>query len=158
MANKSAHQRRARNPMALSQIPATQKRSGAGSVQNRQAKAQERFEGLIKNCTKLTIQMLRGGLDINELSMTVARLREMQMKPCNGIQGRSEAEVTEIVYLALAYIFYAELASKRCDIVRIARIAEFVAAVSEPRTALLNQLADGLNNVANAWNTGQIVA
>ncbi|MBB5356838.1 hypothetical protein HDE76_000020 [Rhodanobacter sp. ANJX3] len=154
---KNSQQRRARNPMASTQAPATQKRSGAGSDRNRQAKAQERFKGLIKNCTKLTIQMLRGGLDINELPMTVACLREMQMKP-NGIQKRSEAEVTEIVYLALAYIFYAELASKRCDIVRIARIAEFVAEVRGPRTPLLNQLADGLANVANAWNAGQIVA
>jgi hypothetical protein len=64
----------------------------------------------------------------------------------------------EIVYLALVYLLYAELASKRCDIVRIARIAEFVGAVSEPRTALLNQLAEDLSNVAIAWNAGQIVA
>jgi hypothetical protein len=158
MAMNSAHQRRARNPMALSQTPAAQKRIEAGSDQNCQAKAQLRFKGLVKDYAKRTIQMLRAGLDINELPMTVACLREMEMNPRSGVQGRSKAAAMEIVYLALAYLLYAELASTRCDIVRISRIAEFVGAVSEPRTALLNQLAEDLSNVANAWNSGQIVA
>jgi hypothetical protein len=158
MAMNSPHQRRARNPMALSQTPAAQKRIEAGSDQNCQAKAQLRFKGLVKDYAKRTIQMLRAGLDINELPMTVACLREMEMNPRSGVQGRSKAAAMEIVYLALAYLLYAELASTRCDIVRISRIAEFVGAVSEPRTALLNQLAEDLSNVANAWNAGQIVA
>jgi hypothetical protein len=158
MAMNSAHQRRARNPMALSQTPAAQKRFGAASDQNCQTKAQLRFKGLVNDYAKRIIQMLRAGLDINELPMTVACLREMEMNPRSGVQGRSKAAAMEIVYLALAYLLYAELASKRCNIVRISRIAEFVGEVSEPRTALLNQLAEDLSNVANAWNSGQIVA